>query len=205
VGREPRAVQPIAVVRPLEETALNDSGHDGSGNEDQGIEDGMDVQLLVGGETRGWGPVGGLRLTDFRDVLVVVGRGVAFGHHVGVQLGIRFAIAIRFDVDLRPLLASAARFAQEVRGNGDLQREHAAGALLRDFSPVIQIHTRESEHARWKADVLSGRLALHDENADTYKLYAHQNEDIVRLTPEELKRKMAEKEARAASGPSRPA
>ena len=33
------------------------------------------------------------------------------------------------------------------------------------------------------------------------------NEDIVRLTPEELKRKMAEKEARitAASDPSRPA
>ena len=29
---------------------------------------------------------------------------------------------------------------------------------------------------------------------DTYKLYAHQNEDIVRLTPEELKPKMAAKE-----------
>jgi hypothetical protein len=26
-------------------------------------------------------------------------------------------------------------------------------------------------------------------------VYAHQNEDIVRLTPDELKRKMAEKEA----------
>ena len=31
--------------------------------------------------------------------------------------------------------------------------------------------------------------------ADTYRLYAHQNEDIVRLTPEQLKQKMAAKEA----------
>ncbi|MGH7375724.1 MAG: hypothetical protein ACREJY_16025 [Candidatus Rokuibacteriota bacterium] len=35
------------------------------------------------------------------------------------------------------------------------------------------------------------------ESLDTegYKVYAHQNEDIVRLTPEELKQKMAAKEA----------
>ena len=31
-------------------------------------------------------------------------------------------------------------------------------------------------------------------NADGFKLYAHQNEDIVRLTPAELKAKMAAKE-----------
>ena len=41
---------------------------------------------------------------------------------------------------------------------------------------------------------LAGRVALSDEGADTYKLYAHQNEDIVRLTPAELKAKMAAKE-----------
>jgi alkanesulfonate monooxygenase SsuD/methylene tetrahydromethanopterin reductase-like flavin-dependent oxidoreductase (luciferase family) len=57
-----------------------------------------------------------------------------------------------------------------------------------------EFHAREIEHARWKADVLAGRLAISDEGADTYKLYAHQNEDIVRLTPAELKAKMAAKE-----------
>jgi len=31
-------------------------------------------------------------------------------------------------------------------------------------------------------------------------VYAHQNEDIVRLTPDELKRKMAAKEAARAEG-----
>ena len=41
-----------------------------------------------------------------------------------------------------------------------------------------------------------GRVDLSAEDAESYKLYAHQNEDIVRLTPEELKAKMAAKEAR---------
>jgi alkanesulfonate monooxygenase SsuD/methylene tetrahydromethanopterin reductase-like flavin-dependent oxidoreductase (luciferase family) len=59
-----------------------------------------------------------------------------------------------------------------------------------------EFHAREPQHARWKADVLAGRVELHDEDADTYRLYAHQNEDIVRLTPEELKAKMAAKELR---------
>ena len=55
--------------------------------------------------------------------------------------------------------------------------------------------------------MLAGRIELPELDTDTYKVYAHQNEDIVRLTPEELKRKMAEKEGRvtAASDPSRPA
>jgi alkanesulfonate monooxygenase SsuD/methylene tetrahydromethanopterin reductase-like flavin-dependent oxidoreductase (luciferase family) len=57
-----------------------------------------------------------------------------------------------------------------------------------------EFHAREPEHARWKADVLAGRVALDDDEADTYRRYAHQNEDIVRLTPEELKAKMAAKE-----------
>jgi hypothetical protein len=37
-------------------------------------------------------------------------------------------------------------------------------------------------------------VRLDGDDADTYKLYAHQNEDIVRLTPQELKAKMAAKE-----------
>jgi hypothetical protein len=44
--------------------------------------------------------------------------------------------------------------------------------------------------------VLAGRVEISDEDSDSYKLDAHQNEDIVRLTPEELKAKMAAKEAR---------
>ena len=58
-----------------------------------------------------------------------------------------------------------------------------------------EFHAREREHQRWKAEVLAGRVALDDAPAEAYQRYAHQNEDIVRLTPEELKRKMAEKEA----------
>ena len=57
-----------------------------------------------------------------------------------------------------------------------------------------EFHAREADHARWKADVLAGHIAISDEGADTYKLYAHQNDDIVRLTPEQLKAKMAAKE-----------
>jgi alkanesulfonate monooxygenase SsuD/methylene tetrahydromethanopterin reductase-like flavin-dependent oxidoreductase (luciferase family) len=60
-----------------------------------------------------------------------------------------------------------------------------------------EFHARHGEHQRWKADVLAGRVALEDAEAERYRVYAHQNEDIVRLTPEELKRKMAEKEAAA--------
>ena len=57
-----------------------------------------------------------------------------------------------------------------------------------------EFHAREPEHKRWKDDVLAGRVDLDELNADGYKLYAHQNEDIVRLTPAELKAKMAAKE-----------
>jgi hypothetical protein len=63
-----------------------------------------------------------------------------------------------------------------------------------------EFHAREAEHARWKADVLAGRIAIDGDDADTYTRYAHQNEDIVRLTPEELKAKMAAKERAAGTG-----
>jgi alkanesulfonate monooxygenase SsuD/methylene tetrahydromethanopterin reductase-like flavin-dependent oxidoreductase (luciferase family) len=60
-----------------------------------------------------------------------------------------------------------------------------------------EFHAREPEHARWKADVLAGRITFDEPDTDGFKLYAHQNEDIVRLTPEELKAKMAAKEREA--------
>ncbi len=60
-----------------------------------------------------------------------------------------------------------------------------------------EFHAREPEHARWKADVLAGRVTLDAPDTEGFKLYAHQNEDIVRLTPAELKAKMAAKEREA--------
>jgi hypothetical protein len=47
--------------------------------------------------------------------------------------------------------------------------------------------------------VLEGQIALEQLDTSAHTVYAHQNEDIVRLTPEELKRKMAAKEAAAAA------
>ena len=57
-----------------------------------------------------------------------------------------------------------------------------------------EFHARQAAHERWKADVLAGRIDLEGLSADGYRLYAHQNEDIVRLTPAELKAKMEAKE-----------
>jgi len=58
-----------------------------------------------------------------------------------------------------------------------------------------EFRARDSEQQRWKADVLAGRVELAEVGTEGHTRYAHQNEDIVRLTPDELKRKMAEKEA----------
>jgi luciferase family oxidoreductase group 1 len=65
--------------------------------------------------------------------------------------------------------------------------------FAREVMPEFQ--GRDAEQQRWKADVLAGRLNLEEVDAEAYPVYAHQNEDIVRLTPDELKRKMADKEA----------
>jgi hypothetical protein len=62
-----------------------------------------------------------------------------------------------------------------------------------------EFQAREPQHQRWKADVLAGRIALEALDTDGFKVYAHQNEDIVRLTPEQLKQKMAAKEAGTSS------
>ncbi|HEU5323805.1 MAG TPA: LLM class flavin-dependent oxidoreductase [Methylomirabilota bacterium] len=88
-------------------------------------------------------------------------------------------------VDQVILLAQAGRTT-----HADICRslELFAGEVMPEF------HAREPEHQRWKADVLAGRVELPALDADTYRTYAHQNEDIVRLTPEELKAKMAAKE-----------
>ena len=60
-----------------------------------------------------------------------------------------------------------------------------------------EFHAMESDHAVWKDNVLSGRVVLDDLETQTYDIFSHQNADIVRLTPEQLKAQMAEKEAAA--------
>lgn len=61
-----------------------------------------------------------------------------------------------------------------------------------------EFHALEPAQLAWKADVLSGRTILEEIPTEGYDLYSHQNEDIVRLTPEQLKQRMAEKEKAAA-------
>ncbi len=79
---------------------------------------------------------------------------------------------------------------------GRTTHEDICGSLELFASAVMpEFHAAEGEHQRWKADVLGGRIEAEETDTAGYKVYAHQNEDIVRLTPEELKRKMAEKEA----------
>lgn len=79
---------------------------------------------------------------------------------------------------------------QAIRGSLDL--------FAREVMPEFQ--ARQPEQEAWKADVLGGRIVLEDIATAGFDLYAHQNEDIVRLTPEQLKQRMAEKERAAAGG-----
>ena len=58
-----------------------------------------------------------------------------------------------------------------------------------------EFHAMEPAHAAWKEDVLSGRIVLEDKETQPYDISSHQNADIVRLTPEQLKAQMAAKEA----------
>jgi len=63
-----------------------------------------------------------------------------------------------------------------------------------------EFHGRQAVQDAWKADVLAEQIVLEDLDTDRYDLYAHQNEDIVRMTAEQLKQRMAEKERLAAGG-----
>jgi len=52
-----------------------------------------------------------------------------------------------------------------------------------------EFHAREEEQQRWKSQVLEGRVAIEQLDTSAHTVYDHHNEDIVRLTPEQLKRK----------------
>lgn len=60
-----------------------------------------------------------------------------------------------------------------------------------------EFHARQPEQDAWKAGVMAGEIAPEELSVEGMRRYAHQNEDIVRLTPAELKAKMAAKEAAA--------
>ena len=62
-----------------------------------------------------------------------------------------------------------------------------------------EFHADQPAQDAWKADVLAKRIILEELDTGGYDLYSHQNEDIVRLTPEQLKQMMAEKEAQRAA------
>jgi hypothetical protein len=63
-----------------------------------------------------------------------------------------------------------------------------------------EFHDRQPAQDQWKQDVLSRKIVLQDLDTEKYDLYSHQNEDIVRLTPEQLRQRMAEKERLATAG-----
>ena len=62
-----------------------------------------------------------------------------------------------------------------------------------------EFHADQPAHDAWKRQVLSREIRLEDLDTTPFDLYSHQNEDIVRETPEQLKARMAAKE-RAAAG-----
>src|SRR3546814_10503118 len=57
-----------------------------------------------------------------------------------------------------------------------------------------EFHGMEPAHQAWKQEVLEGRTVLEELSTEGYDLYAHQNEDIVRMTPEQLKAMMRSEE-----------
>ena len=61
-----------------------------------------------------------------------------------------------------------------------------------------EFHQADAEHQAWKQKVLAQEIVLDELDTEPYDLYSHQNEDIVRLSPEQLKEMMAKKEAERA-------
>ena len=84
---------------------------------------------------------------------------------------------------------------------GKTSHEDICGSLQMFADEVMpEFHAEEEQHAQWKQDVLAGKIVLEDLDTQAYDIYSHQNEDIVRLTPEQLKARMAAKEAATSGG-----
>jgi alkanesulfonate monooxygenase SsuD/methylene tetrahydromethanopterin reductase-like flavin-dependent oxidoreductase (luciferase family) len=85
---------------------------------------------------------------------------------------------------------------------GNTSHEDICGSLQMFADEIMpEFQADEAEHAQWKADVLSRKIVLEDLDTQAYDIFSHQNADIVRLTPEQLKAQMAKKDAeKAAAG-----
>jgi alkanesulfonate monooxygenase SsuD/methylene tetrahydromethanopterin reductase-like flavin-dependent oxidoreductase (luciferase family) len=84
---------------------------------------------------------------------------------------------------------------------GKTSHEDICGSLKMFAEEVMpEFHGEEAAHAEWKKAVLAGDIVLEDLDTKPYDIFSHQNEDIVRLTPEQLKAQMAAKEKAAAGG-----
>ncbi|MEZ5765864.1 MAG: LLM class flavin-dependent oxidoreductase [Xanthobacteraceae bacterium] len=57
-----------------------------------------------------------------------------------------------------------------------------------------EFHAMRPAQEKWKADVLAGRIVLEDIATDSYNIYEHQRAEDARMTPEQLKQAMAQKE-----------
>ena len=64
--------------------------------------------------------------------------------------------------------------------------------LTRDVVPEFQ--ERQAVQDTWKQDMLAVRIPLEDLDTERFNFHSHQNEDIVRMMPDQLKQRMAEKE-----------
>ena len=82
---------------------------------------------------------------------------------------------------------------------GKTSHQDICGSLRLFAEEVMpEFHADEAAHQAWKQEVLNGNLVLEDLDTSDYELYSHQNEDIVRESPEQLKARMAAKEVAAA-------
>ena len=82
---------------------------------------------------------------------------------------------------------------------GNTTHEDICGSLKMFAEEIMpEFQAKEPEHQQWKQDVLSRKIVLEDLETQPYDIFSHQNADIVRLTPEELKARMAAKDAAAA-------
>lgn len=85
---------------------------------------------------------------------------------------------------------------------GKLKHQDICDSLTLFATEVMPgFHMQDAEHQQWKSDVLERKIVLEELTVEGFDLFAHQNEDNPnRLTPDELKRRMAEKEAGSRDG-----
>ena len=56
---------------------------------------------------------------------------------------------------------------------------------------MLEFHEADTAHQQWKEKVLAQEIVLKELDTAPYDLCSHQNEDIVRMSPDQLKAIMA--------------